>query len=259
MIVYSTIAQLKMFGKVLSVLCLGVLFAPKYLPAVHGDEVRTQVMPTVMVKSSGSGSGQGDKNGATHLSEFARHVIEGGGTEPPFNNKYYKHKDHGVYTCAKCGAVLYTSEDKFDSGSGWPAFDRPVMLPKVKSTESKHQAGPTTFLQTVFQLDPKFVKNKNVHTDPAYRKTKTYSNVRKLTAADNEDPNDDRNEIRCGRCGGHLGHAFFNEKFTDTNRRDCVNSVSMKFYGIAYFAGGCFWGVEDLLEKLDGVKDVESG
>ena len=78
-----------------------------------------------------------------------------------------------------------------------------------------------------------------------------------------------RTEIVCAKCGAHLGHVFEGEGFTPKNTRHCVNSVSLKFdkdksvkesaYRRAYFAGGCFWGVEYYLEKLDGVKSVTSG
>lgn len=78
-----------------------------------------------------------------------------------------------------------------------------------------------------------------------------------------------RTEIVCSKCGAHLGHVFRGEGFTPKNTRHCVNSISLQFeekkgesgtmLKKAYFAGGCFWGVEYYLEKLDGVKEVISG
>ncbi len=71
-----------------------------------------------------------------------------------------------------------------------------------------------------------------------------------------------RVEIVCATCGGHLGHVFEGEGYTAKNTRHCVNSISLELKPKekkAYFAGGCFWGVEYYLEKLDGVSEVTSG
>lgn len=82
--------------------------------------------------------------------------------------------------------------------------------------------------------------------------------VKEVTDADGS-----RTEIQCARCGGHLGHVFRGERMTTKNTRHCVNSLSMGFaphaLAEAFFAGGCFWGVELLLEDVPGVVSAESG
>lgn len=57
------------------------------------------------------------------------------GTEPPFSGKYYKNKKNGMYKCVVCEANLFSSDAKFDSGTGWPSFDNPVNRENVELKE----------------------------------------------------------------------------------------------------------------------------
>ena len=61
------------------------------------------------------------------------------GTERPFTGEYYKTKTPGVYTCSCCGAELFDSETKYESGSGWPSFYAPTGDGKIaEETDSSH-------------------------------------------------------------------------------------------------------------------------
>lgn len=166
----------------------------------------------------------GSANAQQHMKTLTpeeRRVIVDKGTERPFSGQYYNFDEEGIYRCRQCGAPLYRSADKFDAGCGWPSFDEEI--PKA---------------------------------------------VRRTLDADGK-----RTEITCTKCGAHLGHVFTGEQLTAKNTRHCVNSISLSFEGakkdtdksapatteIALFAGGCFWGVEYRLAKLNGVIHVESG
>ena len=59
------------------------------------------------------------------------HITREKGTERPFTGKYYRHKEEGTYLCVACGNELFSSETKYESGSGWPSFYEPASSEKV--------------------------------------------------------------------------------------------------------------------------------
>lgn len=72
-----------------------------------------------------------DKELSKELIEVAKY----GGTEPPFTGKYWNSHEEGMFKCAVCGVELFSSDTKFDSGTGWPSFTEPANLGHIELKE----------------------------------------------------------------------------------------------------------------------------
>ena len=105
-------------------------------------------------------------------------ILREDGTERPYSSPLNKEKRDGTYICAGCDNQLYASDTKFESGTGWPSFYRP--LDGAIVTEADWSLGMR------------------------------------------------RTEVRCARCGGHLGHVF-NDGPAPTGKRYCMNGAAMDF------------------------------
>jgi methionine-R-sulfoxide reductase len=74
-----------------------------------------------------------------NLSEFQKYVTQQNGTEPAFSNEYWNNKKDGIYVDITSGEPLFSSQDKFDSGTGWPSFSKPISQDAaVEKTDISH-------------------------------------------------------------------------------------------------------------------------
>ncbi|MDE1970704.1 MAG: peptide-methionine (R)-S-oxide reductase MsrB [Patescibacteria group bacterium] len=69
------------------------------------------------------------------LSKELYHVAREQGTEAPFTGKYWNNHERGMYVCAVCGSELFSSDTKFDSGTGWPSFSEPANREHIELRE----------------------------------------------------------------------------------------------------------------------------
>jgi len=73
----------------------------------------------------------------SHLTDNEKHIMFEGGTEPAFSGELLHENRAGGFVCKNCGTTLFSSETKFDSGSGWPSFTEPENLENVTLTEDR--------------------------------------------------------------------------------------------------------------------------
>ncbi|MDE2366854.1 MAG: peptide-methionine (R)-S-oxide reductase MsrB [Betaproteobacteria bacterium] len=78
-----------------------------------------------------------DQEWKTQLTPQQYHVCREKGTEPPFTGEYWNCHDPGMYRCACCGSPLFSSDTKFDSGTGWPSFWQPIDQTHVATEEDR--------------------------------------------------------------------------------------------------------------------------
>lgn len=166
------------------------------------------------------------------LSALQYKVTQNEGTEPPFENEYNANKEDGIYVDVVSGEPLFSSKDKYESGTGWPSFFQPLVKANIVEKEDKGFFGSRT------EVRSKYADSHLGHVfpdGPAPTRLRYCMNSASMRFVP-------KGKLK------EAGYAEFEKLFEDDNKTQAV-----------VFAGGCFWCMQPPFDKLEGVIGTTAG
>ena len=180
------------------------------------------------------------------LTDAQYQVTQCSATEPPFENEFWDNKEPGLYVDVVSGEALFSSLDKFDSGTGWPSFTRPIEMEHV----SDHVDGGHGMTRTEVRSADAGSHLGHVFPDGPGEGGLRYcinsASLRFISVDELEE----------------TGYGEYLQAFIDAGlatKPDAGAEMNSSAHEVAVVAAGCFWGVEHLFKQLEGVHATEVG